>query len=224
MSKIAAAIVVVVFFAGAVRWFLPSLTLERQTVAATPSLQGLYVRSEILVRKGVRACIAPVPLDHKVREVQMLLNARGKSASPLDITLHGASYSATARFAGYPAGHDALTTARLSSAPTTTGDGELCLVNRGRHAVALVGTSEGSSLTLPVTKLDGKPVVDVDPALTFLTGKRQNILSEASTVMGRIAGFTGVIPMWLLWPLALLFFFGIPIGAAAVILLSDRRA
>jgi hypothetical protein len=220
MSRVAAGIVVVVFLAGAIKWFLPSLALERQTVASTPSLQGLSIRSEVLLRRGSRACIAPVPLDRDVREVQMLLNARSATPPLLDATLRGPGYSATTQLSGQVTKSDQLSTGRLTSAPSAAGDGTLCVVNRGRHTVALVGTTEPESLTRPATTVDGKPLADVDPALTFLTGKRQDILSEAGTVVDRATGFTGVVPAWLLWPLAVLFVLGIPVGAAAVFLLN----
>jgi hypothetical protein len=220
LAGVAAGIVVVVFLAGAIKWFLPSLTLERQTVASTPSLQGLSIRSEVLLRRESRACIAPVPLDRDVREVQMLLNARSSVPPLLDVTLRGPGYDASTRLAGQVTKSDQLSTGRLSSAPPAAGDGELCLVNRGRHTVALVGTSEPESLTRPATTVDGKPLPDIDPALTFLTGERRDILSEAGTVIDRATGFTDVVPAWLLWPLAILFFAGIPAGAAAVFLLS----
>jgi hypothetical protein len=220
LAGVAAGIAVVVFLAGAIKWFLPSLTLERQTVASTPSLQGLFIRSEILLRRGSRACIAPVPLDRNVREVQMLLNARRSAPPLLDATLTGPGYSATTRLTGQISKTDQLSTGRLSSVPLAAGDGELCLTNRGRHAVALVGTSEPESLTRPATTVDGKPVPDVDPALTFLTGERRDILAEPGAVIDRATGFTGVVPSWLLWPLAFLFVGGVPASAAAVFLLK----
>jgi hypothetical protein len=224
MSKVAAAIVLVVFAAGAAKWFIPSLTVERQTVASTPSLQGLFVRSEVLLRKGSRACIAPVPLDRSVHEVQMLLNARGGVASPIDVTLRGPGYSANTTFSGYLVGGDHLATGRLSASPQAASDGQLCLRNRGRHAVGLVGTTEGESLTPPATTIDGKPVNNMDPALTFLTGKQQSITSEAGTIVDRASGFTDALPAWLLWPLAVLFVLGLPLGAAAIFVLPARRS
>jgi hypothetical protein len=223
MSRVAAAIVIVVFLIGAVRWFVPSLTLERQTVDSTPSLQGLFVRSEVLVRGGGRACITPLPLDRDVREVQLLLHARGKEDIPLDVSLRGPGYNATTQLTASATGSDVLATGRLSSAPTAVSDGTMCVRNRGRRSVGLVGTNEPSSLTTPVTTVDGAPASDVDPAVTFLTGERRDIISEAGTVIDRIAGFTGVVPAWLLWPLAVVFILGVPAAAAAALFLSVRR-
>jgi hypothetical protein len=223
LTGLAAGIVIVVFVAGALRWFVPSLTLERQTVDSTPSLQGLFIRSEVVLPGGGRACIAPLPLDRGVREVQLLLHARGKDDIALDVSLRAPRYAATTQLTAGATGSDVLASGRLSSVPTDVVDGTMCIRNRGRHSVALVGTSEPESQTIPQTTVNGTLVKDVDPAVTFLTGERRDILSEAGTVMDRIAGFTGVVPAWLLWPLTILFVLGVPVAAAAALVLSARR-
>ena len=87
MSKVAAVIVLLVFAAGAVRWFVPSLTLQRDVITSTPSLDGISVRNEIKVRGGETACIKPVPLDPEVRQVRLLLHALGTRPSPLALTI-----------------------------------------------------------------------------------------------------------------------------------------
>ena len=45
----------------------------------------------------------------------------------------------------------------------------------------------------------------------------------AGTPLDRAADFTDAVPRWLMWPLTLLFIVGMPLGAAAVLLLSARR-
>ena len=88
----------------------------------------------------------------------------------------------------------------------------------------LVGTGEPESVTLPVTYVGGKASPGVDPAITFLSGKQRSIVQQAGTILDRAAAFTGAIPGWLMWPLALLFLLGLPLGAASVLLLSARRS
>jgi hypothetical protein len=87
-----------------------------------------------------------------------------------------------------------------------------------------VGTSEPDSVTVPVTYIAGKPTGETDPAITFLTGEQRSVLQRAGTVLDRAAAFTGVVPGWLMWPLALLFFAGLPLAVAAALLLSGRRS
>jgi hypothetical protein len=75
-----------------------------------------------------------------------------------------------------------------------------------------------------VTYVDGKVVTDIDPAITFLTGERTSHLQRLGRIADRAAAFTGVLPSWLLWPLGLLFLLGLPVGAAAALLLAERSA
>jgi hypothetical protein len=223
MPRLAAALVLVVFAVGALLWFRPSVTSERELVASTPSLDGISVRNEVKVPGRGSACIRPVPLDPRVGEVQLILNSRKNRPAPLALTLRGPGYAGQGRFAGYPGGDPVPTTATLSARPSRTSEGELCVRNTGRRAVWLVGTSEGGSLTLPVTYVQGKQIPDIDPAITFFTGERGSTLSQLGTVFERAAGFTGVIPSWLMWPLVLVFFLGVPLATAAALLLSARR-
>jgi hypothetical protein len=223
MSKVAAAIVLIVFAVGAVRWFVPSLTLQRSVVVSTPSLDGISVRNEIKLRRGQTACIKPVPLDPEVRQVRLILHALGSRPSPLALTVTGPGYRAHGRFAGYPTKTQVPAFATLDRAPPSAADGQLCMRNTGRRAVSLVGTSEPESQTVPVTYVDGKPVPTIDPAIAFLAGENRSILQRSGTTLDRAADFTDAVPDWLMWPLALLFFLGMPLGAASVLLLSARR-
>jgi hypothetical protein len=223
MSRVlAAALVLLVFLAGAVKWFGPSLRLERDTVDSTPSLQGKDVRSVVEVPRGGSACIAPLPLDRDVRAVQLLLNA-GTQTGRADLTLRGAGYVGTTRIGRVAVGGDVVSVARLDRPPPGVGDGELCIRNRGRGTLGLVGTTEAESLSRPATTVNGKAVPDNDPAVSFLSGERRDILSQAGTIAGRVAGFTGAIGPWLVWILAALVFLGMPVATAAVILLASRR-
>ena len=64
----------------------------------------------------------------------------------------------------------------------------------------------------------------IDPAITFFAGKHRSILQMSDTTLDRAAAFTDAVPGWLMWPLALLFFVGTPLAAAALLLVSARRS
>jgi hypothetical protein len=223
MRKLAAALVLVVFAVGALLWYVPWLTEQRTIVASTPSLDGISSRAQVKLPGGKEACIRPVPLDRNVREVQMLLDTRGNRTPPVDLTITGpGGYRATGRFAHYAPGDATLVVARLSQAPLEAADGQLCLHNTGRRAIGLVGTSEAESVTVPVTYVGDKPPGEIDPALTFLAGKQRSLAQQAGTILHRAGLFTGALPGWLMWPLALLFVLGLPVGAAWALLVSAR--
>jgi hypothetical protein len=218
MRRLAGVIVlVVVFVVGALWSFVPHLTEERAVVASTPSLAGFISTSEILVRRGQRACIAPVPLEPAIRRVAMTLHARGPQASPLELELRGPGYRGSGRFTGYDPGRAVGVLADVSPAPPANVDGTLCLRNAGRRAVGLVGTAEPVSISLPATTLDGKPAGDTDPQITFLDGPPRTMLSRAGTILGRASDLTGgYVPLWLLWPLSIAFVLGAPAALAFV--------
>ena len=151
----------------------------------------------------------------------MLLRTRGRRAPVVDVTISQPGYVARARFRDYAVGVTTPVEADLASAAPGAGRQAVLAQPRPR-AVWLVGTSEAESVSLPVTSVDGKLAADIDPAITFLTGERTSLVQRLGTIMDRASDFTGVLPIWLLWPLALLFVLGLPIGAAAALLLADR--
>jgi hypothetical protein len=224
MARLAAALVLVVFAIGALLRSAPWLTEQRTVVASTPSLDGLSYRAEVTLPGRKTACIRPLPLDPNVREVQMLLDTRRNPRAPtVDLTMTGpGGYRASGRFTGYAPSGASIVVARLSQAPPQAADGQLCLHNNGRRAIGLVGTSEPGFATLPVTYVGDKPPGEVDPAITFFSGEERSLMQRAGTILDRAALFTGVVPGWLMWPLALLFLLALPLGAAWALLLSSR--
>ncbi len=223
-SILAVASVLVVFALGALVRFVPHLTEDHPVSVSTPSPEGLVSVQEVKVRPGQRACIAPVPIEPAIRRVRMVLHALGTSASPLDIELRGPGYRGTGRFAGYAPGTRVPVVADVTPAPTSTADGTLCLRNTGRRSVGLVGTDEGFSASLPGTVVDGKTAGPIDPALAFLDGPPRSLWSQAGTVLGRASDFTGgVVPLWLLWPLTVLFVLAAPVALAVGFAATVRR-
>jgi hypothetical protein len=215
-SRLLGPIVLLATFAlGALWFYVPHLTEDHPNILSTPSLVGFQTSKQVVVRRGQQACISPVPLEPALRTVRMVLQARGTQASPLEIELRGPGYRGTGRFAGYQPGGAVNVEAAVSPAPPGDADGTLCVRNAGRRAVGLVGTDEPLSATLPATALDGKPTGDVDPAITFLGGPPQSIISRAGTILGRASDLTGgFVPLWLLWPLAIAFVLAAPLALA----------
>jgi hypothetical protein len=203
------------FAIGALWFYVPHLTEDRADVLSTPSLVGYQSRKEIVVHRGQQACITPVPLEPALRAVRMVLHARGAQSSALELELRAPGYRGAGRFAGYPSGGVIGVEAAVSPAPPRDADGVLCVRNTGRHSVGLVGTDEPVSVSLPSTTVDGKPAGAVDPAITFIGGPPQSMLSRAGTILGRASDLTGgFVPLWLLWPLALAFVLAAPLALA----------
>ena len=221
---LAVASVLVVFALGALVRYVPHLTQDHPVSVSTPSPEGLVSVQEVKVRPGQRACIAPVPLEPAIRQVRMVLHALGTDASTLRFELRGPGYRGTGRFAGYPPGARVPVAADVTPSPPKAVDGTLCVRNKGRRSVGLVGTDEGFSASLPGTVVDGKSAGPIDPALAFLDGPPRSLLSQAGTVLGRASDFTGgVVPLWLLWPLTVLLVLAVPVAVALGFASTVRR-
>jgi hypothetical protein len=220
MSRLVVVVALVVFALGAAKFFLPSATLQRPDIVATPSLDGKDVRSEVPLKPGKVACIKPLPFSPDVRQVRLLLHATGNVGPALRMVATAPGWRATGMFSGYAASDANPVTAPLSTAPPRTADGQICVRNTGRRAVGLVGTNEPESQTIPVTYIDGKSTGDTDPAVTFFSGRSHSIAQQAGTIADRAAGFTGALPSWLVWLLAILFFVGVPLGGVLALAMA----
>jgi hypothetical protein len=214
-------LVVATFAIGALWFYVPHLTEDHPNVLSTPSLVGYQSSKEIVVHRGQQACISPVPLEPGLRTVRLVLHGRGAQSSPLELELRAPGYRGAGRFSGYQSGGIIGVEAAVSPAPPRDVDGLLCVRNSGRHSVGLVGTDEPISQTLPATMLDGKPAGAVDPAITFLGGPPRSMISYAGAILGRASDLTGgFVPLWLLWPLALVFVLGAPLALAWALFIS----
>jgi len=222
MGKLATALVLVVFVFGAAITFLPWLTEQRTVVAGTPSLEALYSQAEVKVPARKRACIRPIAIDQNARQVRMLLHTVGRRAPVVGVTLTAPGYRATGRFEGYAPGGATPAVASLSKAPPGPAAGELCVRNTGQRAIGLVGSNEPASMTLPVTYIGHRSAGEIDPAITLYSGEDRSLLQQAGTILDRAAGFTGVVPGWMMWPLALLLVAVLPLGTATALWFATR--
>ena len=134
----------------------------------------------------------------------MLLHARGAQASALELELRAPGLPRHRPLRRLPARRRRSRRGRRLPGAAARRRRQLCVRNTGRRAVGLVGTDEPLSVSLPATDVDGKPTGEVDPAITFLAGPPQSIISRAGTILGRASDFTGgFVPLWLLWPLTI---------------------
>ena len=223
VAIVAALTALAVFVIGMAAWGVLSVTLKCTVVTSILSLDGITGRSAVGVRAHRTACIRPVPLDPGARFVGMIVSVKGAKSWPLELTLRGPGFLAHGRFENYAPGVQTAVTSRLDRVPDRAGSGELCVLNTGPRKVNLIGSGQAAFLSLPVTYLGATPVVDVDPAITFTTGEEKSVVERRATIFDHAAAFTDVIPAWLMWPLALLFVLGLPLGLAWALLLSARN-
>jgi hypothetical protein len=211
-AAVAVAIGLAVVAIGIVVEWRPFLTEKRAVVTATPSLSGLFNRTDVPVGPRQRACISPVPISHTTGTVQLALTTlRSPRPQPLVVTAEGdGGYHSRTVADSYPIGPASVFAVPIRR-PDRDVVGRVCVRNAGRHRIALTGTAEQRSLTPATTTVDGRRQ-PADVALTLLEAEQRSLLERMGTVLDRASEFTGVVPAWLLWPLVVLLAAGVPVA------------
>lgn len=198
-----------VAFLGVLSAWRPFLVEDRDVVTATPSLAGIFQRDTIDVPRRHEACIAPVPFATDTRRVRIIV-VGPRGAGPIAVRATAGRWSAVATAGDVGQGADVPITVTLPSSPAVDAVGSVCVGNRGRTKLALVGTAEGRSDAPARTTVDGAP--QPDAALTLLTEGRASLLSRFGTVIGHASDLAGgLVPTALLW----LVFPGLLVGVLA---------
>jgi hypothetical protein len=210
MRRIGAAVAAVTLLAGLLNWTLPWLIRERSMTAAVPSPRALFFVDRVGLGPGQTACSGNVAVDPQAEIASMRVITLRHPAPPLTLTLRGTGYSASARIAGgYSGDNDVIS--RVVPPPQAT-IVTACVRNGGRARVAL-GASSDRTRSRSITIVDGRSS-GKSAWLSFAEARRHSMLARASTTIARMSVFRpGVVGPWLLWPLAMLFLFGIPAGA-----------
>jgi hypothetical protein len=100
----------------------------------------------------------------------------------------------------------------------------VCVRNRGRRSLLLVGTNEPRSRSIPVLAINGKKGPDVDIAVTFFGDRGESVVDDPGSVLAQAGSFTGgYVPTWLVWVLAALLLAGVPTSVVVSLAWSLRR-
>ena len=219
MARFAAIASIVALALGAAFSVVPFALQKRQTIAATPSLGGLFSSTNVKLPPRRSACVGPVPFDRSTQIVQFLVGPASGRPSPLEIVATAPGYVARGSVEPYPPA--GVVQAHIAAPPRYI-EGDVCIRNRGRRSVTLVGTTEPRSQTFAATRVGGR-VQQADVALTLLPRKQQSLAAHMGAVLHHGSALTGgLAPVWLLWVAAMLFLVALPIGAVTALVLSMR--
>jgi hypothetical protein len=199
--------------AGALIWFLPYLTEGRRSVAEIPSPPALKTVSEFALAPGQQACMSYLAVTPNSRVAKFRVRAvTARGGPPIELRLSAFRYETRAHLAGgYTTGGATLPIV----APSHALLGEACFVNRGKVTALLDGTTEPRTVSRSATRIDGRPVVG-DIAIEFLDTRRPSLLDRTGEMFGHVANLTdNLVPVWLIWVLAVLVVLGVPIGTMA---------
>jgi hypothetical protein len=215
-----AAVGCILVLVGGLVLFVPYLARTRRSVAEVPSPPALASISRFAVAPGKEACMSSVAITPTSRVAQFRLRTRTRTAQAgarIELILRGSGYETRTRVAE---GRTSPLVAVPIVAPMHALIGTACFANRGRTTVLLAGTTEPRTISRSTTRIAGRAVAG-DIALAFLDDRRRSLLDRASEIIGHASNLTdGLVPVWLIWILAVLVAFGVPVGTMAAFYLA----
>jgi hypothetical protein len=209
LGALAGAIVLLI---AAVAIGRPYLSKQRDYPASIPQPPSVVSVELVRMKPKAVACLHDAVMDTHSERALFQVETYGKPTVPLRLNLDGQSYHATVHVAPSAYKDEGIVNVPVPG-PRRDVVVRSCLTNVGKRTVALFATTTAEPG--PVTgSLDGKALPS-NPWLAFYEAKRTSIAHRLPTIVSRMAIFRPpFIGGWLLWPLALLFVFGV---AAAVL-------
>lgn len=206
------ALMVLLIVIGALIFWRPFLTRSSQPITEVPAPSALFVLNEFPVAPRQQACENSVTVTSDTRLATFQLRPAKPTPTggpPVGFILTGPGYRASAVVpGGYPGGSVTLPI----TPPVRNLVGTACFVNLGVKTVLLDGTTEGRTISRPALEIAGRPVTG-DVALSFQSDRSVSLLSELGVLFGHASNLTdGLVPVWLIWLIAPLVAFGVPIA------------
>jgi hypothetical protein len=220
---LAAAFAVVLIALGGVFLLQPHLRGGRNLVADVPAPRAFFAITRFVVPPHERACMGSVAIDANSDSAQFGLAAArpGKGGDPpVDLVLLAPGYRGVVKVPrGTPSG---VVTLPVHPRPTRSELGTACFVDVGRRPAALYGTTETRTVARSRTLIAGRSVAG-DIALTFFDDRERPLWQEIDTTFGHASNLTdGLVPVWLIWIVALLVLFAVALGPAAALYFALR--
>jgi hypothetical protein len=234
----ATALAALVILAGVLAVFVPYVVRDRTLSAGVPAPPALYASTEFALAPRRSACMSSVsvePDSHLARfaarpapsppqgGAQTPMPAeRPKSGwrPPVEISIAAHGYHASGIA---PAGHGYKQLSVAIVSPKHAVLSTVCFLNRGHSGVALEGTTEARTVSRSPTSLAGVGVVG-DIALAFAEAPRRSLLDGLGTIFARASRLAGgLVPVWLIWALALLVAVGVPLGVLGALYSALRE-
>jgi hypothetical protein len=212
----AALVAAIVIALGLLTLFASYLTHKEKPIVGTPAPRALFSASLFTLHPHGRACMSSTTLPPNGRVLQLELGELPSSVSgnpPLDVLLSAPGYRARAHVPGEQSEGPVEVPVRP---PRRYVIGSICVVNRGDESAALAGSTEPRSISRSKLTINGKPR-EGDIALTFLNDRSESRLSRLGDAFDHASNLTDhLIPVWLIWTLAISALLVVPIGTVAL--------
>lgn len=208
---------------GALLWFRPYLTKKQASVSAVPAPNALTAINPYPLAPGQQVCMTSVAVEPNSLAAQFQLHPAKpgpQGGPPVTMVLSAPGYRSVSQLAGgYPGG---LATVSMTP-PRHSLLGTACFIDRGNTGVVLLGSAEARTVSRSATSIAGVSVVG-DVSLTLLDTRPGSLLEQAGTIFGHASNLTDhLIPVWLVWILAVLVLCGVPLGIIAAFYTALRE-
>jgi hypothetical protein len=203
-------------------WFIPYLTRERENVSGVPVPPPFFAQERVGLKPGSEGCLSDVAFDTDAAIVEFTALAGRRPTPPLTVVAQGPGYRAAATVEGGYSRPSVLRTA--IDPPERSVLGTLCVRNRGKRQVILLGTTDPRTvIARPITRIDGQEVVP-DVSVRLLSTDSGTVLERAGEMVDRAAAFKPGLfgaPVFL-WLVLMLVAIGVPAAAVYSMLSSFR--
>ncbi len=210
--------------AGALLWLIPYLRAPHTAIAGVPAPAPLLTVANFEVAPHRQACMTEVAVEPNSRlaELHLLPAKPGRAGPPVRLVLIGHDYRASVDVpGGYPGG--AATLPLKPGPPKRSLLVTACFQNIGTHGVDFVGSTEARTMTRSALTVDGKPTLG-DIMLTFYDSGSQSLLDQLGETFSHASNLTaGLVPVWLVWIIAIAVALGIPGGMMYAIYMALRE-
>ena len=207
---------------AAAKWWLPFVRVDRRVVISTPSPQALAKLSIVGLTAGQTACLDPVAFDPRGNVAVFQVGTFGRRDVPIEFLARAPGHRERIR-ARVP--QDSVPLALRFDPPNRPTLGEVCVRNRSKKLVALIGTEEPRTLSRPVVRVDGREQPNIDVALQFHQARERSILQRLPEMVAAVAAYKpppfGRPLLWLLLALVVL---GLPVAVMVAFALGVRAS
>ncbi|HWX74497.1 MAG TPA: hypothetical protein VNZ05_04270 [Solirubrobacteraceae bacterium] len=185
---------------------------SERPIAGTPSPSALFKATLFTVPPRQSACMSDITLPANGRVLQFQLGEPSQRANPpLEVLLAAPRYRALARLPGEQPEGAAEVRVRP---PKRDAIGIACITNRGTTPAVLAGSTEPRSSSRATLTLNGRAMPG-DIALSFFQAHRKSRLGRIGEVFRHASTLTDrLIPVWLVWLIAVLTLVAVPAGIA----------
>ncbi|MHB8491966.1 MAG: hypothetical protein ACYDA6_07125 [Solirubrobacteraceae bacterium] len=208
---------------GAVVWIWPYMTTKRPAIAEVPTPKPIVATAHFAVPPSGRACISSVTIPtagHLAEFHLQPVTPTPPGNLRVSLVLSAPGYTSKQQVTHVRSG---APVALPITPPRRDVIGTACFINEGHDAVLLAGSTEARTVARSPTQIDNVPVVG-DIALTFLQRRPQSLADRLNEVFSHASNLTeALLPVWLIWVLAVLVAFGLPAAIIASLYLALRE-